>query len=182
VTGLGVPEVAAGKATAVVRGKRVNVDMKTVDGQLVLTLANNVTMSFGAPKGSKSSATINSDGVLVAQTRDEIQIGTGGLAAGSTYTVVMHSTPIELARGSVPANGAVSEVVSVPNKAESGTHTLVVEGVGPNAEVVAVSVGFKVLERSSNTVPALIAIVLAIGLALLSGRPVVRRRTKKARA
>ncbi len=54
-----------------------------------------------------------------------------------------------------------------------------IEGVGPNAEVVAVSLGFKVVERSSNTVAAVVAIILAIGLALLSGRPILRRRRKK---
>jgi hypothetical protein len=179
VTGQGDTEVPAGEATAVVRGKKVKVDVTTEDGQLVLTLANNVTFRLGAPKGSTSSAAINSDGVLVAQTRDEIQIGTAGLVAGSTYTVVMHSTPTELARGSVPVSGVVDEVVAVPNKAESGSHTLVVEGVGPNDEVVSVSVGFKILERSNNTVAAVVAIILAIGLALLSGRPILRRRQKK---
>jgi hypothetical protein len=56
---------------------------------------------------------------------------------------------------------------------------LVVEGVGLNAEVVAVSVGFKVVERSSNTVVAVAAIILAIGLALLSGRPILRRRKQR---
>ena len=179
-TGQGDTEVTAGEATAIVRGKRVKVDMKTVNGQLVVRLPNNVTVQVGAPKGSTSSASVNSDGVLVAQTRDDISVGASGFEAGSTYTVTMFSTPVELGRGSVPESGAVSEVVTIPNKTESGEHTLVLEGVGPDAEVVAVSIGFKVLERSNNTWAAVTAIVLAIGLALLSGRPILRRRRKTA--
>jgi hypothetical protein len=177
-TGQGDTEVTAGEATAIVRGKRVKVDMKTVNGQLVVRLPNNVTVQVGAPKGSTSSASVNSDGVLVAQTRDDLSVGASGFEAGSTYTVTMFSTPVELGRGSVPESGAVTEVVTIPNKTESGEHTLVLEGVGPDAEVVAVSIGFKVLERSNNTWAAVTAIVLAIGLALLSGRPILRRRKK----
>ena len=179
-TGQGDSEVAAGEATAIVRGKRVKVDMKTVNGQLVVRLPNNVRVQVGAPKGSTSSASVNSDGVLVAQTRDEIAIGAEGFESGTTYTVTMFSTPVELGRGNVPKSGAVADIVTIPNKAESGEHTLVIEGVGPNAEVVAVSIGFKVLERSNNTWAAVVAIVLAIGLALLSGRPILRRRRKAA--
>jgi membrane protein DedA with SNARE-associated domain len=59
---------------------------------------------------------------------------------------------------------------------EVGDHTLVVEGVGANDEVVAVSVGFTVLERTDNTWAAVLAIVAAMLLALLGGRPVWRRR------
>lgn len=179
-TGQGDSEVAAGEATAIVRGKRVKVDMKTVNGQLVVRLPNNVRVQVGAPKGSTSSASVNSDGVLVAQTRDEVAIGAEGFESGTTYTVTMFSTPVELGRGNVPKSGAVADIVTIPNKAESGEHTLVIEGVGPNAEVVAVSIGFKVLERSNNTWAAVVAIVLAIGLALLSGRPILRRRRKAA--
>jgi hypothetical protein len=53
---------------------------------------------------------------------------------------------------------------------------MVIEGVGTDSEVVAVSMGFKVLDRSSNTVAAVIAITLAVLLALLGGRPLLRRR------
>jgi hypothetical protein len=103
-----------------------------------------------------------------------------GFAAETTFTATMYSDPIELGRGAVPTSGNIVEVLTVPDNVEAGEHTLVIEGVGPDAEVVAVSMGFKVVERSSNTVAAVVAIILAIGLALLSGRPILRRRKKKA--
>jgi hypothetical protein len=92
---------------------------------------------------------------------------------------MMYSTPVELGRGEVSDDGTVADVIVVPSKAKAGDHTLVVEAVGEGAEVVAVSIGFTVLERDDNTLEATIAILLAIGLALLSGRPLLRRRKLK---
>jgi hypothetical protein len=162
-----------------VRGKRVKVDVSQKNGQLVFTLANNVTLTVGPRPGTTSAAAVNSDGVLVAYARDEFEVNVEGFQQGTTYTTTMFSDPIELGRGEVPSSGRVTDLVTVPDKAETGEHTLVVEGVGLNAEVVAVSVGFKVVERSSNTVAAVAAIILAIGLALLSGRPILRRRKQR---
>lgn len=166
----------AGEATAIVRGKRVKVSVETVNGQFVMRLPNSVTVKIGPPPGSASGAAINSDGELAAYTNDQVQVEATGLEAGSTYVVKMYSDPVELGRGEVASNGGVVKVVTVPKDAKAGEHTLVIEGVGPDAEVVAVSMGFKVLDRSSNTVPAVIAISLAILLALLGGRPIWRRR------
>lgn len=166
----------AGEATAVVRGKRVKVSVERVNGQIVMRLPNNVTLKFGPPPGSASGAAINADGVLAAYTNDTIQMQAEGFEAGSTYVVKMYSDPVELGRGEVASNGGMAKIVTIPKDAKAGDHTLVIEGVGPDAEVVAVSMGFKVLDRSSNTVPAVIAISLAILLALLGGRPIWRRR------
>jgi hypothetical protein len=179
VSGLGDTEVAAGEATAIVRGKRVKVDITTENGQVVVELPNKVVVKVGPRKGATTAAAVNSEGVLVAYARDEFEVTAEGFQEGTTYTATMHSDPVELGRGEVSASGRVSELVSVPDNVETGEHTLVIEGVGPNAEVVAVSLGFKVVERSSNTVAAVSAIILAIGLALLSGRPILRRRRKK---
>ena len=176
----GITEIDAGEATAVVQGKRVAVNVQTENGQLVVRLPNNVIVRVGAPQGSNSSASINSDGVLVVQTDDEVAVGAAGFQPGSTYKVVMYSTPIELGRGEASTKGDVSNSVVIPEKAEAGDHTLVIEGVGTKSEVVSISIGFTVLERSSNTLAAVVAIVLAIGLALLSGRPILRRRKKMA--
>lgn len=149
--------------------------MQTIDGQIVTRLPNNVMLRFGSPTGSASGAVVNSDGVLVAYSGDEVLVTAEGLAPKSTYVVTMYSEPVELGRGEVAANGGASKVVIVPADVNIGNHTLVVEGVGPEAEVIVVSMGFKVLERTNNNVPAVLAITLAILLALLAGRPLWRR-------
>jgi hypothetical protein len=166
----------AGEATALVQGKRVKVSVETVNGQIVMRLPNSVTVKIGPPPGSASGAAINADGELAAYTNDQVLVTADGLDAGSTYVVKMYSDPVELGRGEVASNGGVSKVVRVPKDAKAGDHTLVIEGVGVDSEVVTVSMGFKVLDRSSNTIPAVIAISLAVLLALLGGRPLWRRR------
>ena len=171
-----VVEMEAGEATALVQGKRVKVKVETLNGQIVMRLPNNVTVKFGPPPGSASGAAINADGELAAYTNDTIQMQAEGFDAGSTYVVTMYSDPVELGRGVVASNGGVTKIVTVPKDAKAGDHTMVIEGVGPDAEVVTVSMGFKVLDRSSNTVAAVISISLAILLALLGGRPLWRRR------
>lgn len=170
-----VTRLEAGESVAVVQGKKVEALVQTIDGQIVTRLPNNVMLRFGSPTGSASGAVVNSDGVLVAYSGDEVLVTAEGLAPESTYVVTMYSEPVELGRGEVAANGGASKVVSVPADVNVGNHTLVVEGVGPGAEVIVVSMGFKVLERTNNNVPAVLAITLAILLALLAGRPLWRR-------
>lgn len=177
----GVTEVEAGEATAVVRGKRVKVDVSTVEGQIVVRLPNDVTVKVGAPKGVVTGAVVNSEGVLVAYSDDQFQVQADGFASGSTYVVTMYSDPVELGRGEVGDTGGVVRVVTVPKDVDAGEHTLVFEGVGPDAEVVAVSLGFKVVERSDNTMAAVLSVSLAIVLALLGGRPLWRRRRRSSR-
>ena len=176
----GVTEVEAGEATAMVQGKRVKVSVETVAGEIIVKLPNDVQVKVGAPKGVVTGAVVNSDGVLVAYSNDQFQVGADGFAAGSTYVVTMYSDPMELNRGEVGSTGSVASVVKVPKDVEAGEHTLVIEGVGPDAEVVAVSIGFKVVERSDNTMAAVLAVSIAILLALLGGRPIWRRRKNRA--
>ena len=173
-------EVEAGEATATVQGKLVKVSVETVEGEIVVRLPNDVKVKVGAPKGVITGAVVNSDGVLVAYNDDQFQVGADGFETGSTYVVTMYSDPVELSRGEVGESGKVASLVKVPKNVDAGEHTLVVEGVGPDAEVVAVSIGFKVVERSDNTMAAVLAVSIAILLALLGGRPIWRRRRNRA--
>ncbi len=180
--GAGQVGLEAGETTALVKGRKVKVDISNDDGNLVVKLPNNVMVKVGPPKGSSSSARINADGVLAAYARDEVAVSAEGFIPGTTYRVMMYSTPVELSRGEVSATGDVTDVVVIPDESESGDHTLVIEGVGEGDEVVAVSLGFTVLERSDNTWAAVTAITVAMLLALLGGRPVWRRRRNRATA
>lgn len=176
----GVTEVEAGEATATVQGKLVKVSVETVEGEIVVRLPNDVKVKVGAPKGVVTGAVVNSDGVLVAYNDDQFQVTADGFAASSTYVVTMYSDPAELGRGEVGTKGSVARLVKVPKDVDAGEHTLVFEGVGQNSEVVAVSIGFKVVERSDNTMAAVLAVSIAILLALLGGRPIWRRRRNRA--
>lgn len=172
-------ELAAGETTVLIRGEEVVVNTVQEDGQLVMTLPNNVVVRIGARVAGGASAQVGPDGVLRAYRNSEVVVELKGLVPGTTFTVFMFSTPIELGRGSVNADGTVSQTVKLPGIAEIGSHTLQVNGVGPGGEVVSVSMGIKVEKKQSNTAAAILAISAAILLALLGGRPIFTRRRRR---
>jgi uncharacterized membrane protein len=57
----------------------------------------------------------------------------------------------------------MDDLFVVPEEMESGSHTLQVNGVGPDAEVVSVALGISVMETSNNTR----LVVTLIGIAML---------------
>ncbi|MFM8600892.1 MAG: hypothetical protein ACKODP_02255, partial [Actinomycetota bacterium] len=170
------PELAQGETTALVRGKKVKVDVEQTDGQVVMKLPNKVTLRIGTTDPSAKSAQVNAEGVLVAYRGETIMVTAEGFIPGTTYTVYMFSEPVELGRGETSPTGEVSVAVEVPVDVKTGGHTLQVNGVGAGDEVVSVSLGFNVTERQDNTRAVVIALTLAVLLALLGGRPVFRRR------
>ena len=174
-----MPELDAGETTAIVRGEAVKADVRTDNGQLVVTLPNDVQVRIGSSSGAPGVAVVSADGVLRAFRESQVEVAAEGFQPGTTYTVFMFSKPVELARGNVAGAGTVSDVVTLPKDAKVGGHTLQVNGVGPNAEVVSVSLGIKVVAKDSNTAAAVIAISLAILLALLGGRPVFLGRSRR---
>ena len=172
------PELAAGKTTAMMRGKRVKVSTETVDGQITMTLPGNVLVKFGTTNAASGGAQVGDDGVLRMYGNSQVDVGVSGLVPQTTYTVFMFSDPVELARGEATSTGGVNQTVVVPKDVETGEHTMQFNGVGPNNEVVSISMGFEVLDRQDNTRVAVIVLMFAIALALLGGRPIFQRRRR----
>ena len=173
-------ELDAGETVAVVQGQTVKVKVVTEGDVITIKLPNEVNVEIGAKDPTISSAKVSADGVLRIFGGEAIQIAAGGLAADTTYTVFMFSDPVELGRGVAGADGKVGTTVHIPKDAKAESHTFQVNGVGPNGEVVTVSMGFEVLERQNNTRLAVIAISLGILLAMLGGRPVFTGRRRRA--
>ena len=172
-------ELEEGETTAYVQGELVQVRKQSVNGKLLLTLPNNVSMAIGVLPGSNTPAVLSADGELRVFRKDQFLVSADGLLPGTTYTVFMFSEPRELARGTASLDGTVASGVVTPNDVEYGEHTLQLNGVGPDGEVVSISLGFTVLSREDNTLVAILAISAAVLLALLGGRPVWRRRTQR---
>jgi hypothetical protein len=171
-----VLELAAGEATAVVRGKKVKIQRATKNGQLTLTLPGEVVMRIGSTNSASGNVQVGADGVMRMFGNSTLEVGVDGFVPETTYTMFMFSDPVELGRGESNSMGVVAQEVLIPKDAEAGEHTLQINGVGKGNEVVSVSVGFEVIERESNTRIAVIVILLAIALALLGGRPIFKRR------
>ena len=170
------PDLEAGETTALVRGQQVDVSVERVNDRLVLTLPNDVSVTFGRSGADSDSAIVADDGVLRMYREEFVDVNMAGLVPGTIYTVFMFSEPVELDRGQADAAGAVATIVAVPQDAPYGEHTLQVNGVGPDGEMVSLSMGFEVLERTDNTWVVVASLGAAILLALLGGRPIFSRR------
>ena len=169
-------EIADGETTALVRGQVVAVKTSQDNGQLVMKLPNDVEIRVGTKSPDGQSAQVGPDGILRVFRESKVAIELGGFVPGTTFTIFMFSTPVELGRGTIGADGNVSQFVALPGSAAVGSHTLQVNAVGPGGELVSVSMGIRVEKKQSNTAVALLAISVAILLALLSGRPIFKRR------
>jgi uncharacterized repeat protein (TIGR02543 family) len=175
------PNLEAGQATALVRGQEVTVRVENIDDRLVLTLPNQVTVKFGPRAPGSESATISADGILRVYRRDIVDVEMTGLIPGTIYTVFMFSEPVELGRGIATSNGDATMSMTIPPDVDFGDHTIQVNGVGPDGEMVSLSMGFEVLERTSNTWVVVLSLSFAVVLALLGGRPIFRRKRERNR-
>ncbi len=173
-----VLELEVGELTATVRGQKVNVVTETRDGQITMTLPGKVVLKIGTTDTASGGVQVSDDGVLRTYGNSQLGVSAEGFIPGTTYTVFMFSDPVELGRGEASADGTMTRTVVIPEDAETGEHTLQINGVGNGSEVVSVSMGFEVIERDDNTRVAVIVILLAVALALLGGRPIFRRRRR----
>jgi hypothetical protein len=173
------PDLGAGETTAMVRGQQVKVSVERVNDRLVLTLPNEVVITIGRSGSDSESVMVADDGVLRMYREEFVDVNMAGLVPGTIYTVFMFSDPVELGRGQADADGAVATIVAVPKDAEYGEHTLQVNGVGPDGEMVSLSLGFEVLERTDNTWVVVVSLGAAVLLALLGGRPIFSRRRER---
>ncbi|CAB4663949.1 unannotated protein [freshwater metagenome] len=177
-----VPSLEVGESTAFIRGQEVAVSITQIENALLLTLPNDVRVRIGRVQPSSDSVSIAADGGLRMYRNDTVDVDIQGFVPGTTYTVFMFSEPLELGRGVTDAEGQVARVVGMPKDVSYGDHTLQIVGVGPDGEIVSVSLGFEVLERTSNTFIVVLSLGAAVLLALLGGRPIFTRRRRQSQA
>jgi len=60
---------------------------------------------------------------------EDVTVSGSGYQSGTEYTITFHSTPQVLATGTVPADGSVTDTVTIPENAHYGRHTLSLIGL-----------------------------------------------------
>jgi hypothetical protein len=158
-----LPDLEAGKATAMVRGQEVEAQVVTSSENIVMRLPNNVEVVVAPNDEMGNPLSVGSDGTIRVFGSQQIRVQMSGLIPGTTYTAYLFSEPVEIGRGVAGADGKMDDLFVVPEEMESGSHTLQVNGVGPDAEVVSVALGISVMETSNNTR----LVVTLIGIAML---------------
>ncbi|BDI22058.1 hypothetical protein [Herbiconiux sp. L3-i23] len=112
-----------------------------------------------------------------------------GLKPGADFSLVLRSTPITLAAGAVPVDGAVSQEITIPAGLEAGWHSLTFASTFADGSVANSVLWFEIdasgaLLQTSTTAPALAATgaaalplgALALGLLVAGGVVVLLRR------
>jgi hypothetical protein len=161
---LGVlPDLEVGRTTAMVRGQEVTAQVVATSENIVMRLPNNVEVVLAPTDEQGNPLNVGTDGTIRVFGSQQIRIQMAGLIPGTTYSVYLFSEPVEIGRGVARADGTMDDLFAVPKELESGSHTLQVNGVGPDAEVVSVAMGISVMETSNNTR----LVVILIGLAML---------------
>jgi hypothetical protein len=146
-----LPSLELGTTTVMVRGQLVQAEVTVTPDVVVVRLPNEVSAEFGISDDKGLSLSVDSDGSLRVLQSHQLRVYVTGLIPGTTYTAYLFSTPVEIGRGIANAEGIVDEMFPVPKEIKPGSHTLQVNGVGPNAEVVSISMGIAVMEKHSNT-------------------------------
>lgn len=158
-----LPNLEVGKTTVMVRGQEVEAQVVATSENIVLRLTNDVEVIVTPTDELGNPLTVSSDGTIRIFGSQQIRVQIAGLIPGTTYTAYLFSMPVEIGRGVARADGTIDELFEVPKEMSSGSHTLQVNGVGPNAEVVSVALGISVMETSNNTR----LVVTLIGIAML---------------
>lgn len=90
------------------------------------------------------------DGETIAQYAP-VTVDISNARASSDYTIEIHSTPVELATGSVAQNGSASVPFEIPNTVPVGDHTLVLTYTAPNGRTVTEEIPVTVAYGLPNT-------------------------------
>jgi hypothetical protein len=161
-----LPSLRAGVTEAVLQGKTVQVRTVTNQDNISVDLPNNVRVVVGATDAEGRPLLVGSNGAIKVFASNRIRVRMSGLTPGTTYTAFLFSEPVEIGRGVAGPDGTIDELFTIPKKLEAGGHTLQVNGVGPEAEVVSLSMGIELQETENNTMVLLILIAFAMGIAL----------------
>lgn len=151
--------------------------MRRLHARIVLMIMSLVTFTLvGAgtalavgPYGS-TSATVSNSSPPAGGT---VTVSAGGYQPGSQADYVAHSTPVDLGKATVDANGNVQKAVTIPASFAPGSHhTIDISGTGANGAPLTRSVSLTLAGGSgSGSLPFTgadhVAEVVAIGVLLV---------------
>jgi hypothetical protein len=168
--------VPSGEVRASVGG--VEAEAKTTVGK------NVVTVSFGEVKAeiSNKGVTDNSTNTdiqqgLVLSSGESADISIDGLQPNSEVEVVIYSTPRNLGSLQVNEFGELVASIEIPSNMESGSHTLVLNGLDKFGEQIEIKFGLVVF-RPDAYIPIWVWFLIGLLFILLSLSFISRRSTK----
>jgi hypothetical protein len=151
VPGAGIAEVQPGEIAAVIDGTEVNAGLEIVDDvTLKISLPQGVVLQVSSILIGGQPAKVASDGALLVVQGTSVDISGTGYAPNSLVDLMIYSTPTHLGTVTADARGAFEANFPIPAGIAPGDHTIKIDGKSAAGELTTVSVGVRVLEKSSE--------------------------------
>jgi YVTN family beta-propeller protein len=138
-------EVPRGRGELIIDGQSVPVTITpSATGSTVVVSGGGVSLTLGTLGPGGKPLPLGPGNTLQLTYPGTTQVAASGFAPGSTVQLVIYSTPVELARLTSNAAGAVSASPSVPPGLTPGDHTLQFAGFSASGEPLTLSIGVRV--------------------------------------
>ena len=173
------PSVVAGAAAIQVGDKTETATIERANNQLVVS-AGALKAVLSGLKADGTQMPLDGEGNVRLNSGDTMRIRLSGFAPGSTVEAWLFSTPVLLGSVKVGPDGTVIGTFSVPKKAPSGAHRIVIVAKTTDGKPATLTVGINVGKWDSGPGVAVWLIVLPIVLAVVGALvvPATRRRRK----
>ena len=117
--------------------------------------------------GGGSSAAPASNSRPVVHPGQLVTLRGSGFSPNAKVTITFHSTPVTVGETVADSRGDIVATVSVPGRAQAGTHRFEASGLTPHGQSTVVLAIVKVVGLSSSSRPSLVATSVLVGVALL---------------
>ncbi|MFI0460794.1 MAG: LamG domain-containing protein [Ilumatobacteraceae bacterium] len=174
------PAVVSGEAAAYLGGKEIDVDVRRVSNELVLTFGV-AKVVIGSVDSKDEKKVLSGTGVLELTPGGSLSIRAEGVRPLAKGEFWLFSDPTQLGTATANDAGRLSAKVQVPSKIELGNHRFVVSAKDTQGNNFELAVGLEIRETQSSNLRwrFILALVILFGGALLAlFMPSVLRRRR----
>ena len=162
-----VASVVPGEAVVEIGGEEVQTSVEVNQEEGVATVsAGEVVASVSGSQVNEGSADAP-ENALVFAAGDDVSVSASGFEPDSEVDATIYSTPRNLGKLSVDAQGNVTAEITLPSDMETGNHTLVLSGVDQNKNPIAVKFGL-IVYANETSIPGWIYVLMALLVLVLA--------------
>ena len=160
-----------GQELVMVGGQQIPVSSSANPSNNGLSLrGNGWEMSVGSFSPTGKPTALGSNGTLILTAGGTLPVGGSGYAPGTDATVYLMSTPALLGVLPITAQGTLQGTLTLPTGMSPGSHTLQVNGLTPNGEILSISLGITATEPTQRVQRIGTRVLFDLGSAELTRR------------
>ena len=159
--------VVPGEVIVEIGGEEVQASVEVNQEEGVATVSAGVVVASVSGSQVNESTAEAPENALVFAAGDEVSVSASGFEPDSEVDATIYSTPRNLGKLSVDAQGNVTAEITLPSDMETGNHTLVLSGVDQNNNPIAVKFGLIVYANETN-IPGWIYVLVALLVLVLA--------------